>query len=220
MVEIKGKDAFMVSNHVNCIIASNSSWVVPVGNKERRFFMLDVSNAHIQNHEYFKAISCQMYKNGGISAMLHDLLAIDISRHNLREAPKTTGLFDQLVQNFSSFEQFWFERLISDGKIGDFDNSNPSEDNILTTKLYDQYVDFCNKINTKYIFTPAVFGKNLSKYCDVDVKQRIGDNQKYVRFYLFSEKKDCREQFSQQVGMKINWKISQARKKDDGIDGI
>jgi len=219
MVEIKGKDAFMVSNHVNCIIASNSSWVVPVGNRERRFFMLDVSNAHIQNHEYFKAISCQMYKNGGISAMLYDLLEVDISRHNLREAPKTEGLFDQLVQNFSSFEQFWFEKLVSgDDRIGDFESND--EDSIFKSKLYDQYTDFCKKINTKYIFTPAVFGKNLSKYCDVDVKQRLGDNQKYVRFYLFPPKKACREQFSQQVGMKINWKISQAKKNENEIDKI
>ncbi len=86
MIELKGKDAFMVSNHVNCIIASNSSWVVPVGNKERRFFVLDVGEDHIQDHDYFEKIDDQMNNEGGIEAMMNDLLEVDITRHNLREA--------------------------------------------------------------------------------------------------------------------------------------
>ncbi|MBC8393393.1 MAG: hypothetical protein H8E17_12610 [Deltaproteobacteria bacterium] len=217
MIELKGKDAFMVSNHVNCIVASNASWVVPVGNKERRFFLLDVSNAHIQDHQYFKAIYDQMYKNGGISAMLHDLLAVDISRHNLREVPKTTGLFDQLIQNFSSFEQFWFEKLLSSSDIGYIDGFKTS---ILTTQLYDQYADFSKKINAKYILTPAVFGKNLSKYCDVEVKQRLNIDQKPARFYFLPDKTTSRQQFSKQIGMKIKWNISQAENIDDEVDGI
>ena len=217
MIELKGKDAFMVSNHVNCIVASNASWVVPVGNKERRFFLLDVSNAHIQDHQYFKAISCQMYKKNGISAMLHDLLAVDISKHNLRKVPKTLGLFEQLIQNFSSFEQFWFEKLLSSSDIGDIDGFQIS---IMTTKLYDRYADFCKKINAKYILTPAVFGKNLSKYCDVEVKQRLNIDQNYSRFYIFPDKVTCRRQFSDQIGMKIDWKFLRAKNIDDEVDGI
>lgn len=220
MIELKGKDAFMVSNHVNCIVASNSSWVVPVGNKERRFFLLDVSNSHIQDHEYFRAISDQMYKQDGMSAMLHDLLAVDISKHNLREAPKTIGLFEQFLQNFSSFEQFWFEKLMSNDELGDFDGETNSENIIFRSKLYDQYVDFCKKINLKYIFTQAVFGKNLAKYCDFDVVQRVGSDQKRLNCYLFPNKSQCRKQFAKQAGMKIDWKSSRANSTKNEINKI
>ena len=220
MIELKGKDAFMVSNHVNCIIASNSSWVVPVGNKERRFFLLDISNEHIQDHKYFQAISNQMYKQNGISAMLYDLLSIDISKHNLREAPKTRGLFDQLLQNFSSFEQFWFEKLISNTELGDFDSGTNENNAIQKSKLHDQYVDYCNKMGLKYILSLSIFGKNLTKYCDFDVKQKLGSEQKYVRFYIFPEKTACRNQFSKQVGMKIDWESSQVEKIKNEIDKI
>jgi hypothetical protein len=216
MIELKGKDAFMVSNHVNCIVASNSSWVVPVGNKERRFFVLDVLNNHIQDHKYFAAISDQMYKNGGISAMLYDLLNVDISRHNLREAPKTAGLFDQLMQNFSSFEKFWFEKLSSSADLGD-DQDGTS---ISTSKMYDKYTDFCRKINTKYIMTPAVFGKNLSKYCEVDIERKRNIDQTRARFYIFPVKAECKKQFSAQIGMKINWNQSKIKKLKDEIDKI
>lgn len=149
--------------------------------------------------------------------MLHDLLSVDISEYNLRKIPKTSGLFDQLIQNFSSFEQFWFERLLSNADIGD--NDGP-ENSIMTTKLYDQYTDFCKKINTKYIFTPAVFGKNLSKYCDVEVKQRLNSNQKYSRFYFFPDKITCRQNFSDQTGMEIDWNIFRAKKSENEIDKI
>jgi hypothetical protein len=220
MVELKGKDAFMVSNHVNCIVASNSSWVVPVGNKERRFFLLDISNNHIQDHKYFQAISNQMYLQNGISAMLYDLLLIDISKHNLREAPKTKGLFDQLLQNLSSFEQFWFEKLISNNDLGNFDSETNENNMIQKSKLHDEYINYCNRMGLKYILSLSIFGKNLTKYCDFDVKQKLGSEQKYVRFYVFPEKTACRNQFSKQVGMKIDWESSQVEKIKNEVDKI
>ena len=220
MIELKGKDAFMVSNHVNCIIASNSSWVVPVGNKERRFFMLDVSNNHIQDHRYFQAISNQMYKQNGISAMLHDLLSIDISKNNLREAPKTIGLFDQLIQNFSSFEQFWFEKLISNSELGVFDSETNEENVISKSKLHDQYLNYCDKMKINWRDSRSIFGKNLSKYCEFDSIRRTNIDQKRHTCYQFPDKCYARKQFSKQVGMEIDWNAAIGKKRVDEVDKI
>ena len=211
-VEFKGKDVVMMSNHVNCIIASNNDWVVPVGNKERRFFVLDVGNKHIQDHKYFKAIDNQM-SNGGIEAMLYDLLALDISTHNLREAPKTQGLFEQAMQNFSSFEKFWFEIMLSEYDINEIDG-------VIKSKFYDKYTDFCKKINTKYIMTPAVFGKNLIKYCNVETEQKRNIDGKRIRFYIFPSKIECKNLFSKQIGMSIPWKKIKKSKIETEIDEI
>ena len=213
MIEFKGKDSFMVSNHVNCIVASNSSWVVPVGNKERRFCVLDVGNKHLQDHEYFRAIDKQMYEQDGISAMLYDLLNIDISKFNLREAPKTQGLFDQLMQNFSSFEKFWFEILLSNF---DFDDEN----GIQTAKLYDKYTDFCKKLNIKYIITASVFGRNLANYCDVAVERKYTIDNIRSRFYIFPGREACKKQFSDQIGMKIPWGTTKKQQIEIEIDEI
>lgn len=197
-VELKGKDAFQVSNHVNCIIASNNDWVVSVGNNERRYFVLDVSKAHIQDHKYFAAIDKQMNNNNGISAMLHDLLLIDISKQNLRQAPKTQGLIEQLLLNFSSFEKFWFDLLLSSF---DFD------DDIQATKLYDKYIDYCKKMNTRYIIAPAIFGKNLVKFGDVKIERRRIENGQRSRFYVFPARQECKSIFEKHFGMTIPWKI-------------
>jgi hypothetical protein len=166
-----------------------------------------------------------MYKQNGISAMLHDLLSIDISNHNLREAPKTRGLFDQLIQNFSSFEQFWFEKLISNDELGDAFDSETNEENVISkSKLYDQYVDYCKKINIKYILSLSVFSKNLSKYCEFETIQRAGSNQNRYRCYVFPDKNACKKQFSAQADMEIDWEldweISQATKIKNEVDQI
>lgn len=212
MIELKGKDAFMVSNHVNSIIASNNDWVVPVGNKERRFFVLDIGNKHIQDHKYFKAIDDQM-NNGGIEAMLYYFMHLDISKYNLREAPKTQGLFAQAMQNFSSFKKFWFEILLSDYNLNEIDG-------IVKSNFYNKYTDFCKKINTKYIMTPAIFGKNLTKYCNqVETVQKYYVDKR-TRFYIFPPKDECKKLFSAEIGMSVPWKKIKKSKVETEIDEI
>jgi len=207
-IELKGKDTFQMSNHVNCIIASNNDWVISAGSNERRYFVLDVTQAHIQDHKYFKAIDEQMYKNGGIAAMLYDLLDLDITTYNLRDAPKTVGLTDQVILGFKSFRKFWFELLYSDF---DFDNI----DGILTTKFYDKYIDYCDKINEKYKHTHAVFGKKLVYYSNVRTeKKRTGDGNR-SRFYFFNDRDSCRKYFEKIVKAEFDWKINK-----DEIDEI
>ena len=212
-VEFKGKDVVMMSNHVNLIIASNNDWVVPAGDKERRFFVLDVGTKHIQDHTYFEAISNQMYHKDGISAMLYDLLHIDISKYNLRQVLKTKGLLDQRINSFDSFEKFWYEILLSGYDINE-------DEGIIKSKFYDKYIDFCKKINTKYIMTPAIFGKNLVKYCNIDVQQKIGIDGKRTRFIYFPDKNECKKSFVKQIGQPIPWKKIEKSRAETEVDNI
>lgn len=207
-IELKGKDTFQMSNHVNCIIASNNDWVISAGSNERRYFVLDVAQVHMQDHQYFRAIDDQMYKHGGIAAMLYELLTLDISNYNLRDAPKTVGLTDQIILGFRSFRKFWFELLYSDFN---FDNI----DGILTTKFYDKYIDYCDKINEKYKHTHAVFGKKLVYYSKVRTeKKRFGGGNR-SNFYFFNDRDSCRKYFEKIVKTKFDWKINK-----DEIDKI
>ena len=116
MIEPKGKDPFMVRNHIRLIIASNNDWVVPAGIEERRFFAIDVTDNHIQDKEYFGALYRQM-DSGGREAMLYDLLHMDISGFDLRSFPRTQALLDQIVNSMSSFERYWYDQLCN-GTLG------------------------------------------------------------------------------------------------------
>ena len=64
MMERKGVDAVEVPNFTRLLITSNEDWVVPATDGERRFFVLDVGDARMQDTEYFRAIDGQMNRSG------------------------------------------------------------------------------------------------------------------------------------------------------------
>jgi uncharacterized membrane protein YeaQ/YmgE (transglycosylase-associated protein family) len=83
-----------VPNMIHLLMASNDDFVVPAGNDERRFFVLNVSDARQQDLEYFGAIDQEM-KSGGLEAMLYDLQNHDLSGFEVRNVPQTQGLLNQ-----------------------------------------------------------------------------------------------------------------------------
>ena len=85
---------------LHLMIASNDDWVVPSSHDERRYFVLRVSDRHANDRAYFAAIDAQM-EAGGLAAMLHDLLAMDLSGHDFRHVPDTEALAAQKVHSMT-----------------------------------------------------------------------------------------------------------------------
>ena len=167
-VEPKGKDVFYVRNFIRIIIASNNRWVVPAGLGDRRFFVVDVSPRHVQDHHYFKVIFGQM-ESGGYSAMMHDLQQIDISGFNLFEYPKTEALFDQIHQSMSPTQKFWYEKLRSYSVHDDFSRF-PTY--ISTASFYEDYIEFCRKIGERHPASNRSFVIELKRMCPGIVRVR------------------------------------------------
>jgi hypothetical protein len=94
LVEPKGGRAFQAANCLHVVMASNSDWVVPAGDHERRFFVLDVGDGRMQDTEYFGAIQGQL-DAGGREALLHELLTLELDGFEVRRAPQTEALEDQ-----------------------------------------------------------------------------------------------------------------------------
>jgi hypothetical protein len=94
LIEPKGIDPFPVRNCIHLIMSSNADWVVPAGADARRYFVLNVSDAHMQDLKYFAAIDKQM-DSGGREALLHLLLNRDLSGFNVRAVPQTKALAEQ-----------------------------------------------------------------------------------------------------------------------------
>lgn len=115
MIEQKGVDASPSPNCVHLLMASNEKWVVPAESDDRRYFVLDVSNARANDHAYFAAIQEEM-DNGGLEAMLHDLLAMDLSGFNVRAKPDTAALRDQKLRSLPP-EDEWLLSLLEDGAL-------------------------------------------------------------------------------------------------------
>jgi hypothetical protein len=94
LIEPKGIDPFPARNCVHLIMSSNNDWVIPAGADARRYFVLNVGDAHMQDLEYFAAIAQEM-DNGGREALLHYLLSRDLEGIDIRLVPHTKALAEQ-----------------------------------------------------------------------------------------------------------------------------
>lgn len=109
-VEAKYQNAIQAPNFTHLLMASNEAWVVPASLEARRFFVLDVLPDSANNHEYFGGILAEL-EAGGYGAMLHDLLAHDLTGFNPRHVPVTEGLQDQRMLSLGTSERWWLDCL-------------------------------------------------------------------------------------------------------------
>jgi hypothetical protein len=109
-IEFKGKDVIQVKNFIRVMMATNKTWAVPAGLEERRFSVIKMGEAHIQDRSYFRAIHEQMNK-GGREALLHYLLNYDISDIDLDKPYETAAHIQNKLLSMSKQERFWLEIL-------------------------------------------------------------------------------------------------------------
>jgi hypothetical protein len=115
LIEPKGMDPFPVRNCVHLMMSSNSDWVIPAGADARRYFVLNVGDAHIQDLEYFAAIAKQM-DNGGREAFLHHLLSRDLAKFDVRLVPQTKALSEQKAHSRRGVDRL-IEIICHDGGL-------------------------------------------------------------------------------------------------------
>lgn len=123
-VERRGVDVRQRPNVLHLILSSNSPWIVNASGDERRYFFLHVGDGNLQDHAFFEAMDAQMLA-GGYSALLKLLLEMDLAGFNVRRAPKTDALREQVEYSLDP-EDEWLLTLLLDGCLP---NQLPGEPN-------------------------------------------------------------------------------------------
>jgi Family of unknown function (DUF5906)/RepB DNA-primase from phage plasmid len=136
-IEPKGLNPYEVQNCLHIMLSSNESWVVPASMEARRWFVLDVSEDHMQDHDYFANIANNM-NSGGRDQLLHMLQSFGLEKIkgrlppgsvpweiNLRQVPKTAALADQEQRSRRGIEAL-VEQLAHDGQLFDAHPSKPN----------------------------------------------------------------------------------------------
>lgn len=113
MYEQKGVDAFSDKNFMHVIMASNEERVIPAGPSSRRFCVIDVSNKRKGDHDFFARLNKQL-EEGGMQAMMYDLLQMDITGwHPSHNLPQTRGLAEQKRQSLPPVQD-WLAQMLED----------------------------------------------------------------------------------------------------------
>jgi len=115
MIEQKGVDAMQWRNRIHLIMTANAEWVVPASHDERRYAIFNVSNRRMKDEKYFASLHADM-ANGGLSAMLHDLLHLDLGDWHPRRIPNTKALREQKARSMSLLDSWW-ESILQEGCV-------------------------------------------------------------------------------------------------------
>lgn len=203
-IEQKFRDVISVPNMLHILMASNDPWVIPAGNTERRFLVLDVANTEAQNHAYFGELVDQMENGGGSAALLHELINTDLSSWNHRVAPKTKALLDQQLMTMGRIFGFWY-RCLRDGGFGP---QFPDWSLVGRRYLYQRFRDYCRNAGLGRPGDQTRFGLRLRDVVPVEKLKRgpevqwesASDGMVKERSYAFPPLAYCRKHFCKEMG--------------------
>ncbi len=227
-VEAKGKDGVQCRNMLHILMASNSNYVVPATGDERRYAVIDVSSAKIGDFGYFAALQDQMAAGGG-AAMLHDLLAYDISDFNHRSVPATSALDEQKLMSLDSLDK-WLMAVLMRGYVW---KSRHGADlfagwmKFVTTQLLVRsYQQWCGENRVSYIKDESQLGQMMTRLFvkkrasgehpiyEVDVIDREVPRPAMMKDhpngYVLGDIEAARAKFSDALGVTIQWDSAEA----------
>jgi hypothetical protein len=219
-IEAKHMNAIQCPNMLHIIMASNSDWVVPATLDERRFFVLDVSDAHKQEKPYFAAIKNEL-ESGGYEAMLYDLQNYDLSGFEVRDVPETKALQDQKKQSLENKYAWWREVLargyVYRSKIGLEEYFGAWHEFVATDLLFDSYKDFAREAGERHPMNREMLGKFLRELGGKEGKPGesvIGEHlvpggaaliRKRKPGYRLGSLDEARDAFERRSGLIVEW---------------
>lgn len=168
-VEEKFKDLINVRNCKRILVTTNKAWAVPMEADDRRFLVLQASDRNKEDGAYFTALNRQMYQEGGLQALLHDLMREDLTGFEVRRKPASEHGFDIKIRSAEPIAQWWYDRL-SEGTHGipqDLDQEDAEwEQTPVKKALHGSFLAFCETHKCRSL-TLELFGKELRKMLPV-----------------------------------------------------
>ena len=214
LIEFKGKEPIRLRNFVRLLITSNHGWVVPSALEERRFCVLDVCEAYMQDQDYFASMFEEL-EDGGYEALLYHLQTLDLSSVNLRKVPDTTALAEQKLATMNAEQSWWFDCL-RNGTVCDQDEN--WRQIVGCKEVRDSYLMHASKRGVKRKSDEVTLGIALKTLAPkFERKRRTFD--KWIKAeaghwkmeptleyaYLLPPLDECRAYFKNLVQMAIDW---------------
>ena len=130
LINEKFQPARQIKSFHRFIAATNADHFKNTERDDRRDFTLRVSESRKGDHQFWKDLYHEI-DNGGTEALVHDLLALDLSDFNVREKHNTKELLEQKLNSLGPIAHWWYESLLQ-GSI--FDDEERWQEFVSTTK--------------------------------------------------------------------------------------
>lgn len=106
----KHQPSRQTDSYLRIFLATNAEHVKNTERDDRRDFVLRVSEEHKGDKAYWDNVYHEI-EHGGVEAMVHDLIAMDLSKFNVRYKPNTPELITQKLQSLNPIELWWHDCL-------------------------------------------------------------------------------------------------------------
>lgn len=223
-IEGKGQDIVRAKNLVHVMMASNEDWFVPMGlADERRFFVSKVSKRRQGDKKFFSKLNKQL-ENGGLAAMLWDLLHRDLSGWRPRDdIPTTEAAIEQKVRSLAPAAQWWFN-ILSEGDLPFMHDGNWHD--IFPVRAFKNdirvgFEDFCRRNGIRSgsmgrandMLLAEELGKLVGEGFRRDAKLKVPDDRLDIQAHSDGRQwafelpclAACREEMERQLGGKLRW---------------
>lgn len=201
-VEKKGVDVVRRPNYVHLMLTSNNERVVPAGDHERRYYVLNVGTKRLQDSAYFRAIirdfcsgeemSTRLRRDGGAAHLLHHLMAMNLSKFDVTRYPHTEALREQQEYNLS-VESEWLLQKLETGVW--LTGRERWEGPVLKNELYQNYASYCRLLNMRFVMPYRIWHQFLVKTFSKRVMSRQLATSSHDRPWAFEFPglEECRE---------------------------
>lgn len=189
--------------------ASNHQHFAHVEPDDRRFLIMRVSDARKSDFEYFGRIHTAISDPMTIAALVHDLLAFDLSAFNVRSRPRTKEHTEQKLHSLTGFDRYWFDVL----STGCLSPSATPMDNWGTARfaasitLTAAYHEFGSADRHAGAFTQRDLADALKRLCPSAVKARHQKGAPQQRGYDLPKLAQARHDFERVIGASIGWPV-------------
>jgi hypothetical protein len=212
IIEHKGHEPYMVANYARIYITSNEDWAIPATVDERRFAVIECSDARRGDKEYFNEIFRQLQMGNGMGyrALMTLLRGLDVDLTAVHVAPDTSALADQKLETLDSTGR-WLHNCLEAGEIDGLggemaDDGSEWQAELFCTDVYDHYVSYTKSQGFRYPVSNHSFGRWLTKVLGKSKLRKqvlVSGHRHYV--YQFADLKTCRKSFELWLGHEITW---------------
>jgi len=198
MIEYKGVDPVRLPNYLSLMISSNEEWVVPAGLRERRFAVLDVAAAKLQDHGYFGKLAELYRRPEAKAALLHTLATWKIDESLVRKVPSTEALWSQKLRSLDSFMGWLLDLLVEGG----LHPGSDWPDFVETQDLHKHFLSRCEKLGLRHPLSSESFGRRLRSILP-DTRRAQRNGRRWC--YLLPPLDTARQAFCAEVDYPIDW---------------